>query len=53
MLLLLLHLLLSQTMWCVALHYPTDEPLWRQLLKDHLRHSNPEVAQQAAAALAQ
>ena len=31
---------------------PGDEPVWRQLLRLHLDHSDPDVAQQAAAALA-
>ena len=29
------------------------EPVWRQVLRLHLNHSDPEVAQQAAAALAE
>jgi hypothetical protein len=29
-----------------------DEPVWLQLLRLHLDHPHPEVAQQAAAALA-
>jgi hypothetical protein len=32
---------------------PADEPVWRQVLQLHLQHSDPEVAQQAAAALAE
>ena len=35
-----------------AMQAPGDEPVWRQLLKHHLDDSDPEVAQQAAAALA-
>ena len=31
----------------------SDEPLWRQVLRDLVKDSNPEVAQQAAAALAE
>jgi hypothetical protein len=29
------------------------EPVWRQLLQLHLKHQDPEVAQQAAASLAE
>jgi hypothetical protein len=32
---------------------PDDEPVWRQLLRLHLDHSNPIIAKQAAAALAE
>ncbi len=31
---------------------PADEPVWRQVLQLHRDHSDPVVAQQAAAALA-
>jgi hypothetical protein len=34
------------------LETPTDEPVWRQVLRRQLDHSDPAVAQQAAAALA-
>ena len=37
----------------VAVQAPDDEPVWRQLVRLHVNHSNPEVAQQAAAALAE
>ena len=30
-----------------------DDPVWRQVLRYHLDHNDPEVAQQAAAALAE
>jgi hypothetical protein len=30
-----------------------DEPVWRKVLRHHLNHTNPNVAQQAAAALAE
>lgn len=36
----------------VCVQAPDDAPVWRQLLQHHRDHSNPEVAQQAAAALA-
>jgi hypothetical protein len=49
----------ATTMMTAALHVfaicaqaPDDEPVWRQLLQHHINHSNPAVAQQAAAALA-
>jgi hypothetical protein len=32
---------------------PGDEPMWRQILRLHLNHSNLLVAQQAAALLAE
>jgi hypothetical protein len=32
---------------------PDVEPVWRQLLRLHLKHRDPEVAQQAAAPLAE
>jgi hypothetical protein len=37
----------------VAVQAPDDEPVWRQLVRLHVNHSNPEAAQQAAAALAE
>ncbi len=36
---------------CCGWQGPADEPVWRQVLRLHLNHSNPEVAQQAAEAL--
>jgi hypothetical protein len=38
---------------CVAVQRPGGEPVWRQVLREHLRHRNPAVAQQAATALAE
>jgi hypothetical protein len=38
--------------WCSVVQAPGDEPVWRQVLRRHLNHSNTAVAQQAAAALA-
>lgn len=35
---------------CVTVQ-STDSPVWRQVLVHHLRHSNPELVQQATAAL--
>ena len=35
-----------------AVQAPGDEPVWRQVLQAHLDHSDPAVAQAAAAALA-
>ena len=32
---------------------PSDEPVWRQLLQLYVENSDPDVAQQAAAALAE
>jgi hypothetical protein len=32
---------------------PGDEPVWRQILRLHLDHSDPGVARRAAAALAE
>ena len=37
----------------VPVQAPGDEPVWRQVLQLHLDHSDPAVAQQAAAALAE
>lgn len=37
----------------VTVQAPDGEPVWRQVLRLHLDHSDPEVAQQAAAALAE
>jgi hypothetical protein len=37
----------------VTAQAPDDETVWRQLLRYHLDHKNPSVAQQAAAALAE
>jgi hypothetical protein len=36
-----------------AVQAPGDEPVWRQLLRRGLNHADPEVAQQAASALAE
>jgi hypothetical protein len=38
--------------FAICVQAPDDDPVWRQLLQHHINHSNPEVAQQAAAALA-
>jgi hypothetical protein len=38
---------------CVSVQRPGDDPVWRKFLKHHLNHRDPEVAQQAAAALAE
>jgi hypothetical protein len=45
----LVHVLLSAM--CCPVQGPGDEHVWRQLLQHHLVNSDPEVAQQAAAAL--
>jgi hypothetical protein len=37
----------------VDVQAPDDEPVWRQLLLRYHNHSDPVVAQQAAAALAE
>jgi hypothetical protein len=37
----------------VAVQDPGDEPVWLQVLRHHLDHQKLEVAQQAAAALAE
>jgi hypothetical protein len=38
---------------CMAVQAMGRKPVWRQLLQHLLAHSHPEVAQQAAAALAE
>jgi hypothetical protein len=38
---------------CRGVQAPGDEPVWRQLLRLHIAHDDPGVAQQAAAALAE
>lgn len=37
----------------VHVQHPGDKPVWRQVLRLHLGHKNSQVAQQAAAALAE
>ena len=44
-------LLLLPMLLAMLVQAPGDEPVWRQVLRLHLDHSDPEVAQQAAAAL--
>ena len=36
----------------IAMQFPTDEPVWRQVLRLHVDHGDLEVAHHAAAALA-
>jgi hypothetical protein len=38
-------------LFCVMQLDIDDEPVWRQVLRLHLKHSDPTIAQQAAAAL--
>jgi hypothetical protein len=35
----------------VAVQAPSDEPVWRQVLRLHLDHSDPAIVHQAVAAL--
>jgi hypothetical protein len=50
---LLLHTMQSGCNVGCVVQAPGDEPVWRQLLRCYLDDSDPNVAQQAAAALAQ
>lgn len=38
---------------CVAVQAADDEPVWKQLLRRYVDYDDPEVAEQAAAALAE
>jgi hypothetical protein len=37
----------------IVMQVPSDEPVWRQVLRLHLGHSDPALAEMAAAALAE
>jgi hypothetical protein len=43
--------LLQPVLLSFAVQGPGDEAAWRQVLQLYLNHSDPDVAQQAAAAL--
>jgi hypothetical protein len=49
-----LHIALTVVVLCHAVQvwHPDDQPVWRQLLRLLVNHSDPATAQQAAAALA-
>jgi hypothetical protein len=46
-------LILAGWCYCCIVQVPSDEPVWRQVLRHQLDHSDPAVAQHAAAALAE